>query len=127
MHNFSVNFTHEIEPNRVKDLLIGAFEGGSNYWYIIEDKVIPIDWPPEKHPSLYDIPLTESCALIISDIEGDPDYSRKRLDLNALRNGLKTMAEQYPKHFANFLQENDDADTSDAFLQCCLFGEIIFG
>jgi hypothetical protein len=32
-----------------------------------------------------------------------------------------------PRHFADVLNENDDAGTGDVFLQCCLFGEIIFG
>jgi len=37
------------------------------------------------------------------------------------------MAEKYPRHFHNFLEENDDAETGDVFIQCCLFGEIVYG
>ena len=37
------------------------------------------------------------------------------------------MGEHYPWQMENLLQENDDAETSDVFLQCCLFGKVIFG
>jgi hypothetical protein len=41
--------------------------------------------------------------------------------------GLQLMADKYPNHFADFMQENDDATTSDVFLQLSVFGELIFG
>jgi len=66
--------------------------------------------------------------LIISDIEGDlnePPW--KRLDLDAIKKGLQIIAEKYPRHMGDFLNENDDADTGDVFLQCCLFGDAIYG
>jgi hypothetical protein len=37
------------------------------------------------------------------------------------------MAADYPRHFADLVNENDDADTGDAFVQCCVFGEVIYG
>lgn len=37
------------------------------------------------------------------------------------------MPVKYPRHWADVLAENDDATTGDVFLQCCLFGECIFG
>jgi hypothetical protein len=36
------------------------------------------------------------------------------------------MAVECPRHFADFLNEKADAVTGDAFLQCCLFGEVIY-
>jgi len=37
------------------------------------------------------------------------------------------MAEKYPRHFANFAQEAEDAETGDVFIQCCVLGEIVYG
>ena len=37
------------------------------------------------------------------------------------------MADKFPRHFANILNENDDAETGDVFLQCCLWGDIVYG
>jgi CBS domain-containing protein len=41
--------------------------------------------------------------------------------------GLQTMADNYPNHWHDFINDNEDAATSDVFLQCCLYGEAIFG
>jgi hypothetical protein len=49
------------------------------------------------------------------------------LDRVAILEGLRIMAEKEPRHFADFMTENDDADTGDVFLQCCLYGEVIYG
>ena len=37
------------------------------------------------------------------------------------------MAKKFPKCFADFLTENDDAETADVLLQCALFGEVRYG
>ena len=44
-----------------------------------------------------------------------------------LVNGLAIMAEKYPRHFADLLNENDDADTHDVFMQCVVLGEVVYG
>lgn len=45
----------------------------------------------------------------------------------ALLNGLNIMAAKAPKHFADLVNENDDAITHDVFMQMVVFGEIIYG
>jgi hypothetical protein len=40
---------------------------------------------------------------------------------------LRLMAEKEPRHFADFMQENDDAVTGDVFLQCVLLKAVIYG
>lgn len=121
------------EKRRVADLLISAFEGGSNYWYTIEEFVEP---PViEKHTGLdgvfrhADYPLTEGGAVIVSDRkENTPETMRKvRLDWLRIQEGLAIMARKYPRHFGHWMSEDDDADTGDVFLQCCCFGELVYG
>lgn len=117
-----------IEDKRISDLLCNAFEGGSNYWYWIESYNYPEGQTGEglnlKYPHL-DLPLVEGGSLTISDQEGVmPD---KILDKAAILRGLTIMAEKWPKPFADFMTENDDAETGDVFLQCALYGEVIFG
>ena len=41
--------------------------------------------------------------------------------------GLAIMAEKAPKHFADLMNENDDAVTHDVFVQCCVLGDIVYG
>jgi len=64
-------------------------------------------------------------TLTIGDNEGQmPD---KILDIKACLVGLALMAEKYREDFADFLSQDDDANTSDIFLQLALYGEVIFG
>jgi len=37
------------------------------------------------------------------------------------------MGEKYDWHLKNFIEENDDAETADVFLQCCVLGDIVYG
>jgi hypothetical protein len=129
----------QITKERVADLLVGALEGGSNYWYQITKFIEP---PGELWVSEFDkkhlwhgepyrhiaYPMTEGGALVIKDIENDDENAETyRLDLIALQKGVQVMSEKYPHHFSDFVNQNDDAETSDVFLQCCLFGEIVYG
>jgi hypothetical protein len=60
------------------------------------------------------------------DDEGE-STGRKVFGLADLAKGLQTMAEKYPRHFADFVAENDDADTGDVFLQCVVLGDVVYG
>jgi len=123
-------------------LLTGAFEGGSNYWYMIEEYKFPegvtyADFreggrftDPEDywHPATI-IPFHKGCAVVISDREADPDNDKERwtLDRPALIRGWNVMRDKFPRHYADAISENDDADTADVYLQCCLFGDLVYG
>lgn len=117
----------DVPNERIQDLLCAALEGGSNYWYVIKAYNFPkgetkqslgIEFPHIELPF-------KGGSLTIGELEGDmPD---KTLDRESISKGLEIMAEKYPKQFADFLDENEDANTGDAFLQCALYGELVFG
>ena len=122
-----------------RGLLVSAFEGGSNYWYTIVDHEFPQGvtyddfreggrfanpddyWHPETL-----IPFHPGCATLIA-ADGLDEGKQFRLDHERLVRGWDLMKEKYPRHFADVIAENDDAITADVYLQCCLFGELIFG
>lgn len=123
--------TLNVTKERVQDLICNALEGGSNYWYSIQKFVKPSKVENPTGFRHLDYPVSEDGALEITvrdTGEGD-DMAGKvfRLDQGACQRGLSIMAEKYPRHFSDFLSENDDADTGDVFLQCALFGDLIFG
>jgi len=123
---------HHITWNRVRGLLCGALEGGSNYWYRIDDFVQPevgdVPWPGETERFRHlDYPVRKGGALVIHDKERGFDGVIKPVNRETLVEGLKIMAEKYIRHFADFIEEKDDAETSDVFLQCVCFGEAIYG
>lgn len=132
----TVNITLGISRQRIASLLVGAFEGGSNYWLrSIESqwdskfgKPRPILDEGDEKPDIwkcYDYPLQAGGKVVCVDAEGDgKEYT---LDLDAIHKGLAAMAQKCPRHFGDFISGGDDATTSDVFLQCCLFGEIVYG
>ena len=126
----------EVDDQKIQDQLCSAFEGGSNYWYFIEESI-----NPTETRYLSDVP-TAGGFLVITAMERGPyslDLDEGLLDLDkcamlpavldrkACERGLQVMAVSYPKHFADVVNEDGDATTGDVFLQCALYGEVIFG
>lgn len=117
----------QFSDERLQDLLCCALEGGSNYWYWIKSFNYPDN---ETKYSLgiefahLQLPFKGGSLTIGDRFDQLPD---KTLDRAAIDRGLQVMLEKYPKHYADFLHEDEDADTGDVFLQCALYGEVIFG
>lgn len=122
-----------IPLKRIADLLCAGFEGGINYWAVIGARV----QTPEARNFLFEegrvyvseLPLSPGCSVQLG-VNGDTTASQpkcKPLNLETVEQGLAIMAKEYPRHFADFLGGGDDAETGDVFIQCCVFGELIFG
>ena len=133
METIEIKTKTEIRYDQISNLITCALEGGSNYWYMIEEKIEPIHWDWFKSPSfetnhyIGDYPLNEGGALTISCDTVIKGKSIFILNLTSIEKGLKLMAKNHPQHWNDFISENEDATTGDVFLQLCLFGEIIFG
>ncbi len=131
MANVIIN-SKEIPLKRIAELLVGAFEGGSNSWCTITQyQKPPVPQPVleegETNPTIYrhvDYPLQLGGALVL---KADEDPKVYILHLMAIHQGCQAMADTYPDQWATFLMEQDDACTSDTFLQCCLFGKLVYG
>jgi hypothetical protein len=134
-------------------LLSNAFDGGSAYWAKIDGMFgpeIPPLWVQRDDglggwDRLYWLPFTDTGEVIIAEKDDDDDdwggpplnprqltagnVARPAYSLNiqTITKGLQIMADQYPRHFNNFLDDNADAETGDVFLQCCLFGKLVYG
>lgn len=132
-----IKVNQKIPLSRISDMLVNAFEGGSNYWYMIEKKTAPKTWDylDEMRPRngkhwIQEYPLNERGEIIITSQEEESDTKGRkighRLNLHTIQQGLQIMADKFPKHFGDFMSEDDDADTADVFLQCCLFKDVIY-
>ena len=110
-------------------LLVGAWEGGSNYW--IES--VEIGGLPEKKtivssdyfPSFQLVPFLGGHLKVQLDEECDNEVYE--LNLEKIKQAIVLMRNHYNGHYCDWVEQNDDAATSDVFLQLCLFNEIIFG
>jgi len=102
----------------MQDLMICAFEGGSNYWYQIESNT---------HGSYLNALFGKGLQISNALIGGDDEPRSHWLNIEMMKDGAKIMQDKYPRHYKNAMNDNADADTGDVFLQCALFGEVIYG
>ena len=131
----SVSVSVDVPTSTVRDLLIGAVEGGSNYWGAFHedpnftksvtesDMTAYVESEGGEYLARYDIENPNYC-LRVSDFEGGATYN---VTFESFVNGLGIMANRYPRHFKDVITLNFDAETSDVFVQCAVFGEIVFG
>jgi hypothetical protein len=125
-----ITIKKDIPLSRIADLLCDALEGGANYWYSIEKYIKPpkITFRSGENDicAHLDYPLNKGGAILIQSL-AEPEKGLLRLDLPVIQRGLELLASKKPAHWADFLNENNDADTGDVFLQLCLFGDVIYG
>jgi hypothetical protein len=125
--------TTKTSSRRIADMFVGAIEGGSNYWCSGVYLVSPGDVAPDdKHEGpWYDNPRRyEDPDLKIKVVEDEESVAGAGTDhiigLVEIAKGLAVMAEKYPAHFADIVNETDDAATADLFLQCVALGEEVY-
>lgn len=128
---FSVNVEAKVPATRIADLLIGALEGGSNYWVETVTLGPEVSGFGSARPSADDyyprsIRYPLSGGYVKIHTTDDEPMESHTLDLAAIKRGLDLMARLYPKDFNDFMQENDDANTADMFLQLAVLGEIVY-
>lgn len=119
---------------RITNSLIGAFEGGSTYW------LRQIEYVERAMEAQYDKPMYADehfwndggrATLTYDNPEADEsedgDQVSKEVGMAEFKVGLATMAAKCPRHFGDLVAENDDAITHDVFIQCVLFGDVVYG
>jgi hypothetical protein len=125
--DFLVNATFKVSRQQVAGVLWRAF-GSEVTWFRVVEVIEPptLRFRSIEHLALrmVDYPLNEGCSLGIVSTEPASDVFR--LDLKSIRRGLEDLATKYPRHFADLVNEDNDAITADVLLQCCLFGELIY-
>jgi len=130
--NDKMSFTvkTEISNQRIQDLLCCALEGGSNYWC----RQHSFRYPEGKGKDDYtyrhlEVALDGGIQLLVEDCDvfGEVAITHE-LTREVIQAGLELFSKFEPKsHFDNFINENEDAETGDVFLQLCLFNEIRYG
>ena len=123
---FTIATIQHIPHSKAKRLLTTALEGGSNYWYTdLKVETLPPHTTKEDFQFWHtDLPFHPEGAISIA-VAGEE--GRHVLRLAKIAGGLQTLATRYTRHWNHFMNDNDDAATGDAFLQCCLFNDILFG
>lgn len=119
---------------RREDMLVGALEGGSNYWYTFNDVYMIA-----KYGDLNSEPFATLAMKAVSAGESIPVYDREEFDededeceelgyfnLESIRKGEALMRSKAAPHWWNILGETDDAETADVWFQYCVLGDIVY-
>lgn len=106
-------------PELLADLVVTAFEGGSNYWCRTAVSAKPTTGTDLWYASL-EFYADPGWEIIITP--GD-----NPLNQTTATEALLMMHDNYPRHYSDVVTDNMDADTADVFLQCAVFGDVVYG
>lgn len=126
-----------VTAQRVIDLLIGLYENGCSSWLNSAGALVYPEGTERAdfkaggrfNPSDYDpvravVVTHEGGALkwgVEVPVKSVVNFRDVIITLADVRKGLEVMAEKYPKHFADIVDENDDATTADLLGQCIVY------
>lgn len=126
--DFVVNGTFKVSRQQVANTLWHAFTGEIG-WFRITETVPPRNLSfrsiDQTTPGIVDYPLNEGG--IVRMVSTGPNAETFELRFDNVAPGLEVLAIYYPRHFADLVNENADSVTGDALLQCCIFGELVYG
>ena len=122
----------KITKDQIESMMVGAIEGGSNYWYdirswaIIEHATKDMEGEPIVMRILKGLEF--GLSLPIYDIEDqDTNIPFGILTQESFQKAFDLMFKNHPHHFADLIGQTDDAITADVFFQLAVMGELVFG
>ena len=107
----------EVTDEHLDNILVGCFEGGSNYW-IDKIEVARDDYKGKEYAS--------ECVAAGGILNIYADGACHTLDKDMLINGLQQFINE-SKRFGHLWPDRGDAGTDDMILQYALFEEVIYG
>lgn len=116
-----------IPARMIADLFVTAIEGGSNYWI---NHIVHKGWKKEESQTKwwYDDTTYVGTDRLHLIVEAEDDLEQHEVKgREAVEKGLAILAAKYPHHMKDIIDDNHDAATADAFFQCVVFGEIVYG
>jgi hypothetical protein len=123
----------EISKDIVERVIVGAIEGGSNYWYFLSQEAVDTikSTTKEMHSEPLAMRLVESVKrgykIPINDYE-NVDEVLGHISLKTMGKRTEKLIKDghglYLEHFSN---ENDDATSADVVFQYWVMGELVFG
>lgn len=120
-----------ITDQRREDMLVGALEGGSNYWYYIKEEDTEVINRFRDHDEHEPFSIAMWKAIMAGRVISIYDIESKgfigAIGKLSIENGEKAMHKYHPLDFMHIITENDDTSTADMWFQYCVMGEIVYG
>lgn len=117
------------DPHQLfSDLLVGALEGGSNYWYFLPD----LSMVGRRKGEPWSVAIGravwhEGAAVPVADTNEKEGTRLGTLTKASMEKGLDLMMRKHPRHYADLIGGNDDAITADVWFQLAVMGQLVFG
>ena len=108
----------DVTANDISDVLVGAFEGGSNYW-LRKVEIKDDDYKGEQYASSI---VGLGGELILTTIEGEKHTLTQKMMVKGVQKYLDNGGMYFP-----FDCGGADGWTYDTILQNALFGEQVYG
>jgi hypothetical protein len=112
-----ITIMHKISEEQITDMLITAFEGGSNYW-CLADSYQPSKWGEQIKNGRMKVKVYD---------REDEDDLLGTITEQSIRKAIPLMMEDYPDAYNRWMTEDYDALDADIFLQLVTMGEVVFG
>lgn len=126
----------QLSDDRRVDMLTGAMEGGSNYWYflgedaesVLEKYIFDLANVRKQRPFVDLIweAIRAGASIPIRDAE-DQETVLGHISMESIEEGERLMYEQQASHFGDILSECDDANTADVWLQYVVLKDLVYG
>lgn len=124
----------KITDERRLDMLTGALEGGSNYWYWIGNQAAATinNYGIKANSNLF-VDRMMAALQAGEKIEiRDAEYEETILgtiSMESIEAGEMKMFsnEDYEDHYMDIIKETDDATTADIWFQFAVLGEVVYG
>ena len=115
-----------------EDWIVTAIEGGSNYWYSIQDEAIPKSiiekYEEEKLPFsiLFSKAIwIDKAPVTVHDIETEEPIGQ--INMKSVKKALETICGHHENVFDALMNQEHDAEDADVFFQYAVMGELTFG
>ena len=108
----------DVSADDINEILVGAFEGGSNYWI---EKVFVVDDDYKGAKYAADV-VGLGGRLIIKTLDNDTKTLTQEMMVKGIQQYVDEGGKNYP-----FTSGNPDGYTYDTILQNALFWEAVYG
>lgn len=117
----------EIGDERIKDTIVTALEGGSNYWAFVntDESHIPLKMEGSLAEHIANSVMSDSdYHVVIEDIQTGERLGV--LSYATIEEGMRLLCTEHPDIVASMIDHLDAGD-ADTFFQLCVMGELVFG
>ena len=131
-----INIQKEVSRDVLENIFVTALEGGSNYWYYINNEngkkirdAVSRDEEPSFSMAFAKAILDKRLSIEVHDIEDmDNDEPLGVINEQTIMSGLQKMVDDgYGWALFDEIAEQGDATSSDMCFQYMVLGEVMFG